>query len=64
MLQDWEGRGDDAGEGVWREGIETICAILEGDKEAVFGACSDGWREAMGVYGLWIDPRLTRQDLS
>lgn len=53
-------------EGEWRSGVETICAILEGDRNALFTLCKEqewGWREALGVWGVWYDVRFTREAL-
>ncbi|KAF8309271.1 hypothetical protein DL93DRAFT_2100127 [Clavulina sp. PMI_390] len=68
-LEDDDGtnvRRDQAEEGEWRSGVEQICAILEGDREALFAMCKEqgwGWREALGVWGVWYDVRFTREAL-
>ena len=54
------------GEGEWRSGIDILGAILEGDREVILGLCKDqewGWREALGVWGVWVDVRLSRESL-
>lgn len=53
-------------EGEWRSGVETICAILEGDRDAFLVLCNEqewGWREALGVWGVWYDIKFTREAL-
>lgn len=65
-LEDDDGNGDLDEEGEWRSGVETICAILEGDREALYSLCAEqawGWREALGVWGLWYDVKFTREAL-
>jgi nuclear pore complex protein Nup85 len=64
-LEDDDGTGNGE-EGEWRSGVETICAILEGDRDALFALCSEqewGWREALGVWGVWYDIKFTREAL-
>ncbi len=66
-LDDSEGSGEAKDEGEWRSAIDIICSILEGDKKILFQVCRDqewGWREALGVWGVWIDVRFTREDLA
>ncbi|KDQ19196.1 hypothetical protein BOTBODRAFT_171134 [Botryobasidium botryosum FD-172 SS1] len=70
LLEEWDGRATGpggAGEGEWREGIELLCGIMEGKKEALFDICDRegwGWREALGAWGVWIDVRLNREEVS
>jgi nuclear pore complex protein Nup85 len=63
---DGDGQGERREEGEWRSAIEIICSIMEGDKQTLFTLCKDqewGWREALGVWGVWIDIRFTREAL-
>ncbi|KAG8894882.1 hypothetical protein FRB99_000927 [Tulasnella sp. 403] len=59
---------DDSEEGDWREGLEDLVGVLEGDQDTVMRVCSEenggyGWREVLGVWGVWVQVDFRRQDL-
>jgi nuclear pore complex protein Nup85 len=65
--------GDTGGEGdedQWARWADELLAVVEGDEGVVFALCSeaveDGWgfREAIGVWGVWVDVGLKRTDLA
>ena len=63
MLDDGDGRGE------WREGLEDMMGVLEGKQDVIVRMCSDeegghGWREAVGVWGIWVNVELRRDDLT
>ncbi|KAG8869065.1 hypothetical protein FRB97_001630 [Tulasnella sp. 331] len=61
-------RDENDGRGEWREGLEDLVGVLEGDKDAVLKVCDEdyggyGWREAVSVWGIWVDVEVKRADL-
>ena len=65
-LEDEEGRGESDEEGEWRDAVENLCSLVEGDREAFFTllkAWGWNWREAVGVWGIWFDVKFTRESL-
>lgn len=65
--------GDTGGEGdedEWPRWVDELLGVLEGDAGVVFALCSeaveDGWgfREAVGVWGVWVDVGLKRTQLA
>lgn len=63
----------DTGEGdedEWSRWIDELLGVLEGDAGVVFALCSeaveDGWgfREVIGVWGIWVDVGLKRTHLA
>lgn len=64
---------DEGGEGdedEWARWVDELLGVLEGDPSVVFALCSDavedgwGFREAIGVWGVWIDVSLKRTGLA
>lgn len=52
----------------WREGLNDLVGVLEGDKDVILKVCDEdyggfGWREAVSVWGIWVDVEIKRQDL-
>ncbi|KAF8603898.1 hypothetical protein BDV93DRAFT_606578 [Ceratobasidium sp. AG-I] len=65
-----DGNGEIQGdEDEWARWIDELLGVLEGDASVVFALCSeaaeDGWgfREAIGVWGVWVDVGLKRTQL-
>lgn len=65
-----EGSGEVEGdEDEWARWMDELLGVLEGDASVVFALCSeaveDGWgfREAIGVWGVWVDVSLKRTQL-
>ncbi|KAG9033438.1 hypothetical protein FRB95_014804 [Tulasnella sp. JGI-2019a] len=63
VLEENDGRGE------WREGLEDLVGVLEGDKDVILKVCDEeyggyGWREAVAVWGIWVDVEVKRLDLS
>ncbi|KAG8706603.1 hypothetical protein FRC09_002328 [Ceratobasidium sp. 395] len=65
--------GDEGGEGdedEWPRWVDELVGVLEGDASVVFALCNeaveDGWgfREAIGVWGVWVDIGLKRTHLA
>ncbi|QRV74335.1 nuclear pore complex protein Nup85 [Ceratobasidium sp. AG-Ba] len=62
--------GGDEDEDEWPRWIDELLGVLEGDAGVVFALCNeaveDGWgfREAIGVWGVWIDVGLKRTQLA
>ncbi|KAG8930276.1 hypothetical protein FRC02_004409 [Tulasnella sp. 418] len=62
LLEDSDGQGD------WREGLEDLLGVLEGNQEVIMKVCGEdvgggGWREVIGIWGVWVEPNLRRDDL-
>lgn len=50
----------------WWNGLSNIVAILEGREEVlmkVIGELGGGWKEVCAAWGVFVDPRLRRQEL-
>lgn len=66
---DGDAEGEDD-EDEWPRWIDELLGVLEGDAGVVFALCNegveDGWgfREAIGVWGVWIDVGLKRTQLA
>jgi hypothetical protein len=46
--------------------LEGLVALVGGDPHALIGLANDcgmSWRDAICVYGIWIQPGMTRKDL-
>jgi nuclear pore complex protein Nup85 len=46
--------------------LEELVALVGGDPRALVDlshACGMSWRDAICVYGIWIQPSMTRKDL-
>jgi len=46
--------------------LEELAALVGGDSRALVSmcnACGMGWRDALCVYGIWIQPSMTRANL-
>ncbi|KAG9080263.1 hypothetical protein FRC06_006858, partial [Ceratobasidium sp. 370] len=65
--------GDEGGEGdedEWPRWVDELLGVLEGDESVVLALCNeaveDGWgfREAIGVWGVWVDVGLKRTHLA
>jgi nuclear pore complex protein Nup85 len=49
-----------------RAELEELVALVGGDPRALISlsqACGMSWRDAICVYGIWIQPSMTRKDL-
>ncbi|KDN40916.1 hypothetical protein RSAG8_07784, partial [Rhizoctonia solani AG-8 WAC10335] len=61
------GEGD---EDEWSRWVDELLGVLEGDSGVVFALCNeaveDGWgfREVIGVWGVWVDVGLKRTQLA
>jgi nuclear pore complex protein Nup85 len=63
-LDEDDGRGFQPDGGEWRDQVESLCKILEGDRETYFDVAKGwdwDWRDALGVWGVWFDIKLTRE---
>lgn len=50
----------------WLPWLLEIAHILEGDKDTIIRYCEsyeEGWKEAICVWGVWVDVGLRRQTL-
>ena len=52
----------------WQRALVDILGILDGQREVVLRICSEeegghGWREALSVWGIWVQPDFRRRDL-
>ncbi|KAH7327689.1 Nup85 nucleoporin-domain-containing protein [Rhizoctonia solani] len=63
----------DSGEGdedEWSRWVDELLGVLEGDAGVVFALCNeaveDGWgfREVIGIWGVWVDVGLKRTQLA
>jgi nuclear pore complex protein Nup85 len=65
-----EGDPGEGDEDEWSRWVDELLGVLEGDAGVVFALCSeaveDGWgfREAVGVWGVWVDVGLKRTQLA
>lgn len=53
--------GDDEAE-EWTTGFRGLLEILNGEQGRVLEA-TDDWREALGAWGVWVNPGGRREDL-
>ncbi|CAE7174105.1 unnamed protein product [Rhizoctonia solani] len=67
-IVDVEPEGGDEDE--WSRWVDELLGVLEGDSGVVFALCNeaveDGWgfREVIGVWGVWVDVGLKRTQLA
>lgn len=47
----------------WEAELKSVAELMEGKAEKVLDEASD-WREALGAWGVLVDPGLRRDDLS
>ncbi|KZT59827.1 hypothetical protein CALCODRAFT_493066 [Calocera cornea HHB12733] len=53
--------------GDWVDATRGVFEILDGQQERIYAIVRDdgiGWTEAIGVWGVWVDPSMTRSDVS
>ncbi|EJU03489.1 hypothetical protein DACRYDRAFT_114882 [Dacryopinax primogenitus] len=53
--------------GDWVQAIRGIFEIMDGQEQRILALVNDGgigWVEAAGVWGVWVDPSMTRSDLT
>lgn len=58
-------RRDDSGADWWM-GLSNVVGILEGRKDVILRVCDDNaadWKEVVAAWGMFVDPRMRRQDL-
>jgi nuclear pore complex protein Nup85 len=65
-IPDWGSEGDwetEEGEGArLEEDLQSMIEVLEGEEKRIIKESVD-WKEALGAWGLWIRPSLTRDDI-
>jgi nuclear pore complex protein Nup85 len=61
---------EEGDEDEWSRWVDELLGVLEGDAGVVFALCNeaveDGWgfREVIGVWGVWVDVGLKRTQLA